>query len=363
MACKVFFYPHYYLRDRHLETIRSWPSAQVCNPEVAMGRRGQQVSRSKAITGGARSWKQILPLLNLKLRPSEAPHEAVIYLWGGVVATGPFIVDLDNPWSLVGYNVSAMPLYKPFIKWILLSERCLEIRCMSEACRLSLRQLFGEGVYRKSVVHYPVAGLIPQFDVAPISDTVCRFLFVGSQFEIKGGYALLEAYKRAYAKNPRITLDVITHLPDQYKDEVKRIPGINVYPPEFSRDELISRFMKNADVLVHPSYMESFGMTILEGISNGLAIISNDIYAIKEMVVDKKNGYLLIPPVSKWNGVLPNENFMKKTEFIDVVREADVKRYVDELEAAILHLSTNPAVLIEMKQYSLSHFKRMSKNA
>jgi len=115
------------------------------------------------------------------------------------VFTGNFIVDLDNPWSLTGFNLRAMPLYKSILRYILASSRCLEIRCISEACRLSLKALFGQTVYDKASVHYP---FIPQKvpSVPSVIPEPCRFLFVGTQFEIKGGEALLKAFRRVYEK-------------------------------------------------------------------------------------------------------------------------------------------------------------------
>ena len=45
----------------------------------------------------------------------KAPKDSVIYVWGAVVSKGNFIVDLDNPWSLTGYNLTAMSLYRPIL--------------------------------------------------------------------------------------------------------------------------------------------------------------------------------------------------------------------------------------------------------
>ena len=109
---RIYFYPHQYLRDRQLETIRNWKPSEVINPEIAFNRVGNQVLKEKAISKKIKfSWKQKLPLLNVKIRPKKLDRDVVIYIWGGITLQGPFIVDLDNPWSLVGYNIKAMGLY------------------------------------------------------------------------------------------------------------------------------------------------------------------------------------------------------------------------------------------------------------
>ena len=46
---KVYFYPHSYLRDRQLETIRQWSSSEVVNPEIALNRVGNQVDKNNAL--------------------------------------------------------------------------------------------------------------------------------------------------------------------------------------------------------------------------------------------------------------------------------------------------------------------------
>ena len=45
---KIYFYPHAYLRDRQLETIKNWPSSDVINPEIALNRVGNQVDKKKS---------------------------------------------------------------------------------------------------------------------------------------------------------------------------------------------------------------------------------------------------------------------------------------------------------------------------
>lgn len=303
---KIFFYPHSYFRDRHFDTILNWPSDQVLNPEIAQNRRGKQVSASYANSSILRtSWKQKFPLLNVKLRPKVAPCDAVIYSWGMVVATGRFILDLDNPWSLVGYNLRAMPIYRFLIKRMLLSKRCLEIRCISEACRLSLKELFGQDLYTKARVHYPcIRQVVTEITARPTDE--CRFLFIGTQFEIKGGVALLKAFRRVYAQSNNARLDVISHMPAEYSHLAGGCPGIHVHESKFTRIEIHNQFMRQADVLVLPTYVETFGMVALEALAYGLALIVTDVYALRELVEDGRNGRLLSPPLSIWDGCLPS---------------------------------------------------------
>ncbi|PHQ73335.1 MAG: hypothetical protein COB82_08095 [Marinobacter sp.] len=361
---KLYFYPHAYLRDRQLDTIRNWTEHEVINREIAQQRRGSQVSRDAATTRRAKlNWKQIFPLINVKRRPKNLEIDDTVYLWGGLMLSGKFIVDLDNPWSLVGYNPVAMRLYRPIIKRFLLSERCEQIHCISQACRQSLKLLFGQKVFKKADVRYPTHGISMQLPSGSVSKSnYTRFLFVGSQFEIKGGAALLEAYRRVYKENSEVSLTIITHLPDECQQIVKELPNTEVFAPEFDRQELFQRFFSSSDVLIHPSYMESFGMTILEAMAHGIPVVSNDIYAIQEMVMEGETGYLLSPPISKWDGYLPNDNFTKKQEFVNLVRKLDIEPYVRALSDRMVRLSRSPKLRRSMQEKSLEKFQELARS-
>lgn len=349
----IYFYPHRYLRDRQLDTIRQWPQRDVLNP-IITNRMGGQVDAESA--GGVkkiRSWKKLLPLLNVKLRPKGLPAGAVVYVWGGLVSSGKFIVDLDTPWAMVGYNLRAMPLYRRVIRYLLLSERCLGIRCMSMSCRESLGQLFGAKVYRKAELHYPK---IPQFVTKRLSNTskFCRFLFVGTQFEIKGGISLLKAFQRVYARRKgECQLDVVTHLPAKLEPAVKKCNGINLYAAEFTREEIYSRFMKKADVLILPTFVESFGMVALEALAHGLAIIATDVYALGEMVENGKNGCLLKPPISIWDGVMPSKTYYNLLSIKDELSRTDARYFESELEVEIERFIDEPEWRNSAKQASV----------
>lgn len=332
----IYFYSHSHLRDRQIDTVRDWPVAEVLNPQIAE-RKGNQVSAQYANAKKMHfSLKQKLPLLNIKRRPADAPKEAIVYVWGGLIATGKFIIDLDNPWSMVGYNLRAMSLYRPLIRWILLSERCVEIRCMSEACRRSLGSLFGAEVFAKARVFYPrIPQLVREGEIALRATEECRFLFVGTQFEIKGGAALVEAFSRVHARHPQCHLDMVTHLPPEFVLPVSRCSGITVYEAKFSRDEIFERFMRGADVLILPTYVESFGMVALEALSFGLALIATDVYALGELVEAEVNGVLLAPPVSIWDGVMPSAAYYDLANIKKRIQAADTTGIVSALETSI----------------------------
>ena len=61
-------------------------------------------------------------------------------------------------------------------------------------------------------------------------------------------------------------------------------------------------------------------MVVLEALSSSLAIISNDVYAIKEMCINNYNGYLLNPPISCWDKYLPSKELYKTKDFNEEIK-------------------------------------------
>lgn len=341
MVERVYFYPHAYLRDRQLDTIRRWPAAAAVNPEIADDRTGCQVSREAALRPTRPNLRSRLPLLNLKRRPPDAPTDATVYLWNGIPLTGPFITDTDNQFAFTAYNVRATRLYRPVIRRLLSAARCREIRCMSRACRDGLAREFGAEVAGKATVAYPFVTVAPR-ERRPSAAGECRFLFVATQFDIKGGAALLRAFRRLRAAVPGATLDLVTHLPPEFETEVRETEGIVVHRAAFSREEIASRFLRRADVLVHPTYADSFAMVVLEALGHGLPVIATDLYAIPEMVNDGDNGILITPPVALWRGIDPAPSFPDLARLREEVRTTDTRDFEDRLFEAMLAFAQDP---------------------
>lgn len=332
---RVYFYPHKYLRDRQLDTVRNWPTGNAVNAEIAMDRTGAQVGHDQATVPSRPSWKSALPLVNLKRRPKDAPDDAAVYVWGGLVAKGPFITDIDNPYAFTGYNTLAVRLYRPVIRAFLESPRCLQIRCLSQACLDGVRREYGEHAAAKALVVYPA--ITPAVDSPPPQLAQrCRFLFVSTQFEIKGGESLLKAFARVVKTFPGAELDLVTHLPEQFTTLANETLNVRVHSANFTRDQIAMRFLNNADVLVHPTYFDSFGMIVLEALAHGLPIIATDVYAIGEMVEHNKNGLLLEAPISIWSGRSPTALFSNTTKMRAAARSINNQAFEATLADAMI---------------------------
>jgi glycosyltransferase involved in cell wall biosynthesis len=355
-AERVYFYPHGYLRDRHLDTIRSWSPELVVNPELERSRTANQVSRETSLAKTVASGRRFLPpVINVRLRPRSLPPDVVVYSWGALMLSGPYIIELDNPYALTRYNLRAVGPYRAAIRRLLLQDRCREIRCISRACRETLGALFGSAVYDKATVHYP---RLPDPAVGSVEVTsTCRFLFISTQFEIKAGPTVLRAFREVHRSHAACTLDVITHLPDSCAPMVAACPAIRVHAARYTRAEIWDQFMRQADVLVHPTIVESFGMVVLEALAHGLALVATDVYAVGEMVEDGENGVLLAPPMSIWDGYLPSREYRELSSIKEKIRSMDDRRLQSDLVAAMTRLVTDVDFRRESRGASLRLFR------
>lgn len=347
----LFVYPHNHLRDRQLDTIRSGLS-DALNFETFSDKTGALMGQDSTEKHSTPEWKSSLPLINIKWRPSGAPNGSTVYLWNGIMATGPFITDIDNPYAFTAYNIAATKLYRPVISALLTRRNCLEIRCMSNACRNGVTRIFGPTVEEKTRLSYPI---VPP-TVRPRVDregNECRFLFIGTQFEIKGGASLLTAFKRVADSCPNVRLDIITHLPETYRNAAAEIPGVTLHDATMSRQEVAERFIAQSDVLVHPTHMDSFGMVILESIAAGLPVIASDLYAIPELVEDGSNGLLIHPPVAAWDGMKPNTAyFSDPVALATTVRQTDTREFENALSNAMIALADDADLRARMGHQS-----------
>lgn len=112
-----------------------------------------------------------------------------------------------------------------------------------------------------------------------------RILFVGGDFERKGGDVLLEWYRRA---RPR---DVELHLVT--RDPVEATTGVTVHADVTPNSARLVELYRSCDVFVLPSRAECFGIATVEAMATGLPVVVTDAGASGEIVQHGRNGYVV----------------------------------------------------------------------
>jgi glycosyltransferase involved in cell wall biosynthesis len=121
-----------------------------------------------------------------------------------------------------------------------------------------------------------------------------RFLFVGIEFERKGGEVLLAAFERVRASDPRAELWLVGPEPRPTPAPGVRWCGrIKRDTPE--GDRAISRLYAEATAYVMPSRYEPFGIAFLEAMAHGLPCVGTSACAMPEIIEAGVTGQL-VPP-------------------------------------------------------------------
>jgi glycosyltransferase involved in cell wall biosynthesis len=114
-----------------------------------------------------------------------------------------------------------------------------------------------------------------------------NILFVGVEWERKGGLVLVEAFKIVLNRFPNATLTIVGCMPKL------DLPNCRVIG-KVSRAE-VSEYFKQASVFCLPTRAEPFGIVFLEAMAHKLPVVATNIGAIPEFISEGKNGYLVQP--------------------------------------------------------------------
>jgi glycosyltransferase involved in cell wall biosynthesis len=114
-----------------------------------------------------------------------------------------------------------------------------------------------------------------------------RILFVGLDWERKGGPTLLEAFRRIRPRHPDATLTLVGASPALDEPNVDRVGPVSL--------DRVNEYYEQASVFCMPTWQEPFGIVFVEAMSHGLPILSTRVGALPDMVEDGHNGYLIEP--------------------------------------------------------------------
>ena len=141
------------------------------------------------------------------------------------------------------------------------------------------------------------------------------FLFVGTDFERKGGFDVVEAFELVSDEHPHVRLALVGTDPRERNpdrlvhgwvgegrrmrvlerlEDLKR-RGVASCHTELGWRDVRETFYPGADAFVMPTLAEGFGFTNVEAMSFGLPVISSVVGPIPEIVAEGKTGLLVSP--------------------------------------------------------------------
>jgi glycosyltransferase involved in cell wall biosynthesis len=121
----------------------------------------------------------------------------------------------------------------------------------------------------------------------------CRLLFVGVNWERKGGDIAVETLKRLEALNIPAELIVCGCIPpsDVSHPSIRVIPYLNKHDPE-QRAELDALYL-SSDFLLLPTRNECYGIAFCEASAFGLPAVTTHTGGVPEIVRDGETGFVL----------------------------------------------------------------------
>ncbi|MEO7035132.1 MAG: glycosyltransferase family 4 protein [Polyangiaceae bacterium] len=114
-----------------------------------------------------------------------------------------------------------------------------------------------------------------------------RLLFVGGDFERKGGSLLLRVFREHL--RGKCELDIVT------RDPLSNEPGVTVHRGLLAGSKPLLSLYEAASVFVLPTRGDCFSIASLEAMAMGLPVVVCDVGGIAEIVVQDETGYLVEP--------------------------------------------------------------------
>jgi glycosyltransferase involved in cell wall biosynthesis len=117
-----------------------------------------------------------------------------------------------------------------------------------------------------------------------------KFLFVGKDFERKGGPFLLKAFAEVRRQVPHAELVIVGPSLKLDQEGVSSPGFLSLAVPEHVAQ--LNELFRSATTVVLPSVYEPFGISLLEGMAFGLPCIATDRCAMPEIVQHRKTGLI-----------------------------------------------------------------------
>jgi glycosyltransferase involved in cell wall biosynthesis len=118
-----------------------------------------------------------------------------------------------------------------------------------------------------------------------------NILFVGRDWERKGGPLVYQAFKLLKARVPHATLTIVGPSQPPVHGEGVIFEGFLRKHKYFERRRLMELF-RRASIFCTPSVCETWGLVYVEAAASGLPIVGTDEWAMPDIVVNGKTGLL-----------------------------------------------------------------------
>jgi len=158
-----------------------------------------------------------------------------------------------------------------------------------------ISQLFRLPRDRITVLHNAVPDPLPDLDRTRSPRKPCHLLFLGHLSARKGVQDLLQALASPAMKHRRWRATLAGGGPvDEFRRAAENLGILDrLCFPGWVGESDVSALYADGDVLVLPSYAEGLAMSVLEGMSHGLAVVTTPVGAHSEVIEPEVSGILV----------------------------------------------------------------------
>nr|WP_320057659.1 glycosyltransferase family 4 protein [uncultured Bacteroides sp.] len=129
-----------------------------------------------------------------------------------------------------------------------------------------------------------------------VDTRVCNLVFIGKNWQKKGGRKALEAYQKLKAENFPCTLTIIGSAPDVLQEEDK---NLKIFPfldkSNSAHLKKLCTILSEAHFLVLPTEFDAYGIVFCEASAYAVPSIAANVGGVSQPISEGKNGYLLSP--------------------------------------------------------------------
>ena len=149
----------------------------------------------------------------------------------------------------------------------------------------SLTEQYGVPESRVRCIYAGANTPLPSLDPKDKDYRARAILFVGLDWQRKGGPQLVDAFRQVYEHFPDATLTIVGSQVSIDHPGIKVVGRVSVGD--------LNRYYQNATIFCMPSRNEPFGVVFVEAMAYALPIVAARIGALPDMVTDGRNGYLV----------------------------------------------------------------------
>jgi glycosyltransferase involved in cell wall biosynthesis len=128
---------------------------------------------------------------------------------------------------------------------------------------------------------------LSQFAAGERNNALPRILFVGGDFERKGGDLLLDVFRKRFRR--KAVLELVT------RGEIPPEPGVRVHRNVNANSDELRQLYAQCDIFVLPTRADCYSLVCMEALAAGLPLVVTGVGGIPDMVREGESGHLVNP--------------------------------------------------------------------